>query len=114
MEQEVHDCCVCFDMVTKKRLKLLPCGHVLHKLCALRWLSRNRSCPICRCAVPRDPSWILRRSFRRLNVPRFAVQLPGVVRMELANHPQVDQVVTYAFLTADSLHLIRVLRAIGL
>lgn len=107
-------CCVCFEAVKNPRKKTLPCGHVLHKRCALRWLCRSRSCPMCRRPVPRDPSWILRRAFRRLNLPRFAVHLPAVVRKELEHHPNLDQVVTYAFLTVDSADLLRVLRAIGL
>ena len=108
------DCCVCFDVVPRARMKVLPCGHVLHKRCALRWLSRNATCPMCRRAVPHNPSRILRATFRRMRLPRFAVQLPTIVKEALQHHPEADRVVTYAFLTVDSTELLSVLRAIGL
>lgn len=49
-----------------------------------------------------------------MRLPRFAVQLPAIVKEELQQHPEVERVVTYAFLTVDSTELLRVLRAIGL
>lgn len=69
---------------------------------------------MCRQPVPHPPSYILRKTFQRMRLPRFAVQLPAIVKEELQQHPEVERVVTYAFLTVDSTELLRVLRAIGL
>lgn len=80
----------------------------------MRWFARNRSCPLCRRQEPFVPSRLLRKAFRRLNVPRFALNLPTVVKAELRDHPDKAQVLTLAFLTADSMELLRALRARGL
>ena len=108
------DCCVCLCPVPRARLKLLPCNHVLHKGCAVRWFARNRSCPLCRQYVPPLPSSLLRKAFRRLNVPRLALALPTVAKAELHDHPDSGRVVALAFMTVDSVELLRVLRALGL
>ena len=105
------DCCVCLGPVPMVRTRTLPCGHALHKGCAVRWLARNRSCPLCRQAVPQPPSRILRQSFRRLNLPRLALRLPGIVKLELQGHPDAAAAVALAFHTVDSVQLLRVLRA---
>ncbi|EDW69189.1 uncharacterized protein Dvir_GJ13112 [Drosophila virilis] len=46
------NCTICFDMANDEDEVLivhrLPCGHLFHKNCILRWLSCNNVCPNCR------------------------------------------------------------------
>ena len=46
-------CCICLETMlyckqAPQQLMRLPCGHVQHADCAVRWLSTNNSCPTCR------------------------------------------------------------------
>lgn len=43
------ECAVCFEVTTDV---LDGCGHSLCHLCAVEWLRRNASCPMCRARVP--------------------------------------------------------------
>lgn len=46
-------CVVCMESLTTLELELikLPCGHYFHAHCAVCWLYRRATCPICREAV---------------------------------------------------------------
>lgn len=44
-------CAICMDEI-EMDAKPLPCMHVFHRPCIDRWLRRERSCPVCRKAVP--------------------------------------------------------------
>lgn len=49
-----HDaeCHVCLaDYEPKETLIELPCGHVYHNTCGVRWLKQSKTCPKCRAAV---------------------------------------------------------------
>ncbi|PON90729.1 43kDa postsynaptic protein [Trema orientale] len=54
------DCCmVCLDKLSSRSQKVLlrmPCSHLYHKNCIVRWLETNHVCPVCRYAMPTDPS----------------------------------------------------------
>ncbi|KGN60202.1 RING-H2 finger protein ATL66 [Cucumis sativus] len=47
-------CCVCYEDLNcereeeKEEATRIPCGHVYHKSCILKWLNVNNSCPLCR------------------------------------------------------------------
>ena len=106
-------CSVCLDAVGPARARQLPCGHALHKGCAVRWMAKNSSCPVCRRPVPARPSRILRAAARGQG-PAVSVALPGFVREHLAGHPEAPRAVKLAFLTADVRRLIAALRGLGL
>lgn len=52
-EWENHQCAICIDdFEINQMVKLLPCTHLYHSNCILRWLDLHKSCPICRCNLP--------------------------------------------------------------
>ena len=36
------------DWILKEEACKLPCSHLFHSECALKWLTVNNSCPVCR------------------------------------------------------------------
>ena len=40
-------CCICYEEL-KEGLMSLPCKHVLHTVCGLKWLRSKNTCPMCR------------------------------------------------------------------
>ncbi|KAA0033274.1 RING finger protein 165-like protein [Cucumis melo var. makuwa] len=52
-EEEIGDCCVCCEEMKRKgeEVRRIPCGHVYHKSCILKWLEISNSCPLCRAAL---------------------------------------------------------------
>ena len=41
-------CTICLEeFVVKKQVLYLPCSHLFHSICILRWLLNNNKCPIC-------------------------------------------------------------------
>ncbi|KAG6603277.1 E3 ubiquitin-protein ligase-like protein, partial [Cucurbita argyrosperma subsp. sororia] len=47
--EEAGDCSVCCDELRgETEVRRLPCGHVFHKSCILKWLQLTNSCPLCR------------------------------------------------------------------
>ena len=105
---------MCFTSVTPARIRSLPCGHCLHKGCALRWLARSRTCPLCRQLVPLRPSQILRKAFRRRGFSKLCLNLPAVVKEELREHPDGQRAKDLAFLTADVVRYLAALRGMQL
>ena len=51
-EEHIHSsgrCAVCQeDWILKEEACKLPCSHLFHSECALKWLTVNNSCPVCR------------------------------------------------------------------
>ncbi|XP_021902538.1 E3 ubiquitin-protein ligase synoviolin B-like [Carica papaya] len=48
-DRELGDCTVCLDQLSgAKELIDMPCHHVFHEACILRWLETKNSCPLCR------------------------------------------------------------------
>ena len=46
---ELPSCCICLNDVQKnEETVLLPCGHMFHWDCCLKWLKNNNTCPMCR------------------------------------------------------------------
>lgn len=46
------ECPVCLEALASQRVLTLPCAHALHESCALAWLVRRHTCPVCRHALP--------------------------------------------------------------
>lgn len=42
------DCSICFDELRKGPVVVLPCDHVFHELCIVKWSRYKMSCPHCR------------------------------------------------------------------
>ncbi|OQS07643.1 hypothetical protein THRCLA_00360 [Thraustotheca clavata] len=47
----IRECSVCLS--SNAHTQMVPCGHVFHSRCFLRWFRSNRSCPLCRTGVDR-------------------------------------------------------------
>ena len=55
-------CCICFEYFNEKNYHILPCKHIFHPACIVKWIEKydiknyhkkanipiNGSCPICR------------------------------------------------------------------
>jgi hypothetical protein len=42
-------CSICQDVISLgERAKQLPCNHLFHRICIVRWLGRRFTCPLCR------------------------------------------------------------------
>lgn len=41
------ECAICLE-ANEKPLVTLECGHMFHVLCMIKWVVKNRSCPLCR------------------------------------------------------------------
>lgn len=50
---EDRECCsICLeDFHTAEKVTELPCSHVFHRPCIIRWLESSNSCPLCRCQL---------------------------------------------------------------
>lgn len=48
-DTEYHICLG--DYEPEEKLIELPCGHVYHNTCGIRWLKQSKTCPKCRAAV---------------------------------------------------------------
>ncbi|PKI75121.1 hypothetical protein CRG98_004456 [Punica granatum] len=50
---DLESCPICLDDMAGCNLELLkmPCQHVFHSLCIVRWLETTNSCPLCRCRL---------------------------------------------------------------
>lgn len=46
------DCAICYEAVRDGRR--LACNHTFHVGCIDAWLTKSRTCPMCRAAVPND------------------------------------------------------------
>ncbi|XP_022764197.1 E3 ubiquitin-protein ligase RING1-like [Durio zibethinus] len=46
-------CSICLDeFIDGEEVALMPCGHVYHDGCIVRWLETNHMCPLCRYEMP--------------------------------------------------------------
>ncbi|KAF8026031.1 hypothetical protein BT93_F2754 [Corymbia citriodora subsp. variegata] len=50
---EDEDCCsICLEEFHRaEKVTELPCSHVFHRRCIIRWLEDRDSCPLCRCQL---------------------------------------------------------------
>ena len=53
----VMECSICYERLHTQSTVLLPCDHVFHEDCILKWATRSPTCPNCRAEfwVPREP-----------------------------------------------------------
>ncbi|KAK6263894.1 hypothetical protein SCA6_019328 [Theobroma cacao] len=50
-----NECVICLGNFAKEEeAKRMPCGHVFHGGCIVRWLEKSHLCPLCRYAMPLD------------------------------------------------------------
>jgi hypothetical protein len=68
------ECGICCErLVDGVALTRLPCGHVFHITCSVKWLSESCTCPECRYELPtRDPVYEIGRLERMKNRKTFA------------------------------------------
>eukprot|EP00293_Proteomonas_sulcata_P004488 CAMPEP_0184327690 /NCGR_PEP_ID=MMETSP1049-20130417/143205_1 /TAXON_ID=77928 /ORGANISM="Proteomonas sulcata, Strain CCMP704" /LENGTH=382 /DNA_ID=CAMNT_0026649957 /DNA_START=335 /DNA_END=1483 /DNA_ORIENTATION=+ len=53
---EAKDCSICLmGMEEGQEATMLPCTHLFHYTCIMRWLARSRKCPFCRSEVTNPP-----------------------------------------------------------
>ncbi|KAK2977665.1 hypothetical protein RJ640_015662 [Escallonia rubra] len=49
------ECSICHeDFVPRDMVNRLPCSHIFHTRCILRWLKRSNTCPLCRSKVYKE------------------------------------------------------------
>ncbi len=54
---EFPQCCICLNDINKnEKTVLLPCGHMFHWDCCLKWLQSKNTCPVCRFELPAEDS----------------------------------------------------------
>lgn len=68
-------CIICMDELniyesnysnfTKRKPKMLPCGHVFHMNCLKNWMERSQTCPMCRLPVFDDNGNVLPQKKRQ-------------------------------------------------
>ncbi|GFP82741.1 E3 ubiquitin-protein ligase ring1-like [Phtheirospermum japonicum] len=52
---EIESCSVCLEeLPVGAVVSTLPCSHVFHSDCILKWLNKSHYCPICRFEMPID------------------------------------------------------------
>jgi hypothetical protein len=52
---EFPTCSVCLTEIAKdEETILIPCGHLYHPGCVLKWLDSHNTCPVCRYELPAD------------------------------------------------------------
>lgn len=44
----IHECPICRENFTPNDIYSTSCSHIFHKSCLLRWMSRSKTCPMCR------------------------------------------------------------------
>lgn len=42
------ECSICFNNIKSYHNGILPCGHMFHSDCILKWIERSSTCPLCR------------------------------------------------------------------
>ncbi|KAL6006831.1 hypothetical protein ACLOJK_032327 [Asimina triloba] len=53
--EEEARCAICLnDSTVGTEVARLPCKHIFHSECILRWLSMHHICPLCRFELPRQ------------------------------------------------------------
>ncbi|KAF5286398.1 hypothetical protein FQA39_LY16318 [Lamprigera yunnana] len=50
-EDHNNVCIICFDELRSYSSLYLPCNHIFHEDCVRKWMSTNRTCPICRSTI---------------------------------------------------------------
>lgn len=54
---ENDNCIICItDFEENDGIRMLPCCHIYHFACVDNWLSRKKTCPMCRCSIDDKPS----------------------------------------------------------
>jgi hypothetical protein len=52
---EYPTCSVCISEMAKgEDTIMVPCGHMFHESCVMKWLQSHNSCPVCRYELPTD------------------------------------------------------------
>ena len=47
-------CAVCLEnFLIGSNVTTMPCSHIFHTKCILKWLARNHVCPLCRFELPK-------------------------------------------------------------
>lgn len=45
-------CCICIDELEVKQVATkLKCGHIFHHTCIKQWLTRAKTCPLCKAVI---------------------------------------------------------------
>lgn len=65
--ESVTCCAVCLEKFSgclegEDQLRRMPCQHVYHKDCVVRWLEESHLCPLCRFPMPRSTSLLISSS----------------------------------------------------
>lgn len=68
---EFPSCSVCLTEVNKdEETILVPCGHMFHAQCIIKWLEMHNTCPVCRYELPTDDADYNKLKQERNNLSR--------------------------------------------
>lgn len=77
-EKEYPTCSVCLCELTKgEDSVLVPCGHLFHEICIMKWLELHNTCPVCRYELPTENNTDSTRQ-QRSNINRNHMGLSSV------------------------------------
>eukprot|EP00962_Isochrysis_galbana_P015635 scaffold4496_cov128-Isochrysis_galbana.AAC.6 len=52
LPEELRSCCVCLEEVCQGScVRTLPCFHTFHSDCAVEWLKKKKTCPLCQFSI---------------------------------------------------------------
>lgn len=65
-----EDCIICMNAIGFSYKSTLPCGHMAHSACILRWFEEQKRCPLCRydCKYAYVSNSIIRVTLRRVSM----------------------------------------------
>ncbi|TXG56460.1 hypothetical protein EZV62_017773 [Acer yangbiense] len=82
-ESEMMNCSICLEELWLESYGLaMPCSHVFHAECIMKWLKQSHFCPLCRYEMPTDRDKNLQSGQSNNGEVRSKNDLPSVVEGE--------------------------------
>lgn len=56
IQQNIHECSICFEKINKNDIEKTSCSHYYHSECIEKWLDKKGTCPLCRICLKTMPT----------------------------------------------------------